>query len=74
MKGENEMLKTTFIRDGHNQLLGTKTSGFSNGDTVARDRDGKILGHSSSRFASTRDSNGKLVCRNTADVGMLFNR
>jgi len=68
------MLKTTFIRDGHNQLLGTKTSGFPSGDTAARDHDGKIIGHSSSRFENTRDGSGRLVSRNTADVGLLFNR
>jgi hypothetical protein len=40
------MLKTEYIRDGRNQIMGSSTSGFANGDTVARDRSGKILGHS----------------------------
>jgi hypothetical protein len=47
-------LKVEFVRNGKNQIVGSKTSGFANGDTVARDRDGKILGHSSSKFGNTR--------------------
>jgi YD repeat-containing protein len=50
------------------------TSGFANGDAVARDRDGKVLGHSNDRVDNTRDGNGRLVSRNTADVGLLFRR
>jgi hypothetical protein len=45
------MLKIEYVRDGKNQIIGSKTSGFGNGDTVARDRDGKILGHSTSTSA-----------------------
>jgi hypothetical protein len=44
------MLKVEYVRNGKNQIIGSKTSGFSNGDTVARDRDGQILGRSSSKF------------------------
>ena len=66
------MLKNEYIRDGKNQIIGSKTSGFENGDTVARDRDGRILGHSSSKFNNTRDGRGRLVSRNTADTGLLF--
>jgi hypothetical protein len=52
------MLKVESVRNGKNQIIGTKTSGFANGDTVARDRDVKILGHSNDKFGNTRDSNG----------------
>jgi hypothetical protein len=54
--------------------MGSSTSGFANGDTVARDRSGKILGHSNSTFQNTRDEEGRLVSRNSADVGLLFRR
>jgi hypothetical protein len=68
------MLKIDFVRDGKNQIAGSVTSGFANGDAVARDRDGKVLGHSNDRVDNTRDGNGRLVSRNTADVGLLFRR
>jgi hypothetical protein len=68
------MLKTEFIRDGRNQIMGSITSGFANGDTVARDRSGKILGHSNSTFENTRDASGRLVSLNADDVGLLFRR
>jgi hypothetical protein len=68
------MLKTEYIRDGRNQIMGSSTSGFANGDTVARDRSGKILGHANSTFQNTRDEEGRLVSRNSADVGLLFRR
>ena len=68
------MLKTKFMRDGKNQIIGSTTSGFANGDVVARDRGGKALGRSNERFGNTRDGNGHLVSQNTADVGLLFHR
>jgi hypothetical protein len=69
-----DMLKTEYIRDGKNQIMGGLTSGFANGDTIARDRGGKILGHANSTFQNTRDEEGRLVSRNSADVGLLFRR
>lgn len=66
------MLKTEYVRDGKNKIIGSKTTNSTNGDTVARDRDGKILGHSNSKFRNTRDAQGRLVSLNTADIGMLF--
>jgi YD repeat-containing protein len=68
------MLKTTYIRDGHNRILGSTTSGLTNGDVVARDRRGHILGRSSKTFGNTRDSAGRLVSINTADARMLFRK
>lgn len=50
------MFRTTFVRDGKNQIIGTKTSNDSNGLTVARDRDGRILGQSNERFDTASDS------------------
>jgi hypothetical protein len=66
------MLKVEFVRNGKNQIVGSKTSGFANGDTVARDRDGKMLGHSSSKFGNTREANGRLTSTNQADPDSLF--
>lgn len=68
------MLKVDFVRDGKNQVMGTKTTGFANGDEAARDRDGKVLGHSSSVFGNTRDAQGKLMSRNQADADLLLRR
>lgn len=68
------MSKTEFIRDGKNQIMGIVTSGFANGDSIARDRSGKILGHSNSTFENTRDADGRLVSRNADDVSLLFRR
>jgi len=66
------MLKIEYVRDGKNQIVGSKTTGFANGDTVARDRDGRILGHSNNKFSNTRDSNGQIKSSNQADVESLF--
>jgi len=66
------MLKVEYVRTGKNQILGSKTSGFANGDTVARDRDGKILGRSSSKFGNTRDASGRITSTNQADADSLF--
>jgi len=54
--------------------MGSVTTGFANGDTLARDRDGRILGHSSDLFGNTRDGDGRLVSRDVSDVGLLFRR
>ncbi|WP_109487986.1 hypothetical protein [Occallatibacter savannae] len=65
------MLKTQFIRDGQNQIIANETQ-FDNGDVVARDRDGRILGRTSSTFGNTRNGEGQLVSRNTDDAGLLL--
>jgi hypothetical protein len=66
------MLKTEWLRDGKNQIIGNITSRFANGDVVARDRDGKLLGRASKAFENTRDASGKLVSRNASDAWLLF--
>ena len=68
------MLKTSYIRDGQNRIIGNTTSGFANGDVVARDRSGKILGHSSQAFNNTRGTNDRLVSTNTAEAKILFRK
>lgn len=68
------MLKVEYIRDGHNQIIGSKTSSLAGGVSVARDREGRILGSSSDWFHTTRDKNGCLVSQNTADVDLLFRK
>jgi len=68
------MLTTRYMRDGKNQVEGSITSGFANGDVVARDRSGRIVGHANTRFENTRDADGRLVSRNVDDVGLLFRR
>ena len=60
-------MKLEYVRDGKQQILGTKTTD-GNGITTARDRGGKILGYSNSKMNLTRDSSGKLVRSNEANT------
>lgn len=69
-----DVLKTEFVRDGKNQIIGSITSGFDNGDTIARDRSGHILGHANSTFHNTRDAEGHLVSRNSSDPSLLLRK
>jgi hypothetical protein len=69
-----DVLKTEFVRDGKNQIVGSVTSGLTKTVSVARDRCGHILGHSNSTFHNTRDAEGHLVSRNSDDIGLLFRR
>lgn len=66
-------MKITSMRDGQGRILGNITR-FSNGDVVARDRSGRILGRSSRQFGNTRDSKDQIVSNNTADARILFRR
>jgi hypothetical protein len=66
-------MKLFTLRDGQNRIVGTTTTN-SNGDTVARDRSGSILGRSSQTFNNTRDGSGSLASINTADARLLFRK
>jgi len=66
------MLKVEYIRDGKNQIVGSKTGGFANGDSVARDRNGRIVGHSNDSFSNTRGADGRITSTNQAEVEPLF--
>jgi len=66
-------MKTSTIRDGQGRILGN-TASFSNGDTVARDRSGKILGRSSETFNNTRDRDDRITRNNSADANSLFRK
>jgi hypothetical protein len=68
------MLKTTYIRDGRNRIIGNSTSGFATGDVVARDRSGKVLGHASQTFNNTRGAMNQIVSINEADAKLLFRK
>jgi hypothetical protein len=69
------MLKKEVVRDGEGRIVGTVTTGYSGSyEAVVRDDNGKLLGTTSSRFSSTRDENGGLVSKNTADAGLLIRR
>ena len=69
-----EMTKIEWVRDGKQQILGSKTICTSTGITVARDRSGKILGHSNDKAHITRDSHGRLVRSGEADADCFFGR
>ena len=66
------MLRNEYVRNGKNQIVGRKTTGFSNGDTVARDSSGKIQGRANNKFGITRDSEGRITSTNQADADSLF--
>ena len=66
-------LKIEYIRKS-GQILGSVTSGYSDESTTVRDRSGRVLGHTSDKFHTTRDSNGKLVSTNTASPGLLIKK
>ena len=66
------MLKHEYVRGNKNQIIGRKTTGFSNGDTIARDADGKVLGRANSKFHITRDSEGRITSTNQGNADSLF--
>ena len=66
------MLKKNVIRDGHNRVIGSVTTGYAGGSSIVRDAEGRLLGKTSETFHNTRDAQGKLVSTNTPDAGLLF--
>jgi YD repeat-containing protein len=66
------MLKKNVIRDGHNRVIGSVTTGYAGGSSLIRDAEGRLLGKTSEQFHNTRDAQGKLVSINTPDAGLLF--
>jgi YD repeat-containing protein len=66
------MLKKIKIRDGHNRVIGSVTTGYAGGSSIVRDAEGRLLGKTSEKFHTTRDAQGKLVSTNTPDAGLLF--
>ena len=66
------MLTKKPIRNGRNELIATVTEGFAGGSSVVRDAEGRLIGRTSDRFSTTRDSNGRLASINTSDPGLLF--
>lgn len=66
-------LKIEYVRKS-GQVLGTIASGHSDSSTTVRDPGGSVLGHSSARFNTTRDSSGRLVSTNTASPGLLIRK
>jgi hypothetical protein len=67
-------MKNEWVRDGKQQIIGSKVVDKDTGTTIARNRDGKILGHSSQLFRNTRDTQGRLVRSNEPDIDCLFER
>jgi hypothetical protein len=54
------MLHKAYVRDSHNRIIGSVTSGFANGDSVIRDSDGSILRRSNGHYNTTRDASGNI--------------
>jgi hypothetical protein len=68
------MLRKRYIRDGHNRLIGSVTTGYSDTSSVVRDEHDQILGRTSDRFHTVRDKNGSLLSINSSDPGLLIGR
>jgi hypothetical protein len=66
-------MKIFTLRDGQNRIVGTISTN-SNGDSVARNRSGSILGRSSQTFNNTRDGSDRPVSNNIADASLLFRK
>lgn len=66
-------LKIEYIRKS-GQILGSVTSGYSDESTTVRDRNGRVLGHTSDKFHTTRDAAGRLVSTNAANTGLLIKK
>ena len=66
-------LKTDYIRKS-GQILGSVTSGYADNTKTVRDNGGRVLGHTSGRFHTTRDSAGRLLSTNTASPGLLIRK
>jgi hypothetical protein len=64
-------LTKTYIRKS-GEILGSVTSGFSDNSTTVRDRNDRIVGHTSDKYHTTRDAAGRLVSTNTASPGLLI--
>lgn len=56
------------------EVMGTITKGYSDDSTTVRDSGGRLLGHGSERFNTTRDSSGRFVSTNTANPGLLIRK
>lgn len=66
-------LKREIVRRS-GEVLGTVTTGYSDGSTTVRDSTGRVTGHTSDRFHTTRDAAGRLVSTNTASPGLLIKK
>jgi len=66
-------LQIEYVRKS-GEILGSVTSGFSDGSSTVRDRGGKVLGHTSDLFHTTRDATGRLIATNTASPGLLIKK
>jgi YD repeat-containing protein len=65
-------LKKKVVRDRHNRVVGSVTTGYAAGSSIVRDAEGRVPGRTSENFHNTRDAEGKLVSINTPDAGLLF--
>jgi hypothetical protein len=68
------MLKKDFIRDGTRRIIGSVTSGYSDTSAVVRNEGNRIIGRTSDRFHTTRDSHRNLLTINSSDPGLLIRK
>jgi hypothetical protein len=67
-------LNKQYIRDGRNKIIGSVTTGYSDTSSVVRDEGDQIIGCTSERFKTVRDTHGNLVSINSSDPGLLIGR
>jgi hypothetical protein len=64
-------LKIEYVKKS-GEVLGSITSGYSDGSTTVRDSGGRALGHTSDKFSTTRDAAGRLISTNVSSPGLLI--
>lgn len=64
-------LEKTYIRKS-GQVIGCVTLGYADNSTTVRDSSGRIAGHTSEKFSTTRDAAGQLISTNSASPALLI--
>jgi hypothetical protein len=67
-------IKTRFVRNGQNKIIGSVTTGYSDTSSLVRDGSNQVIGRTNEKLRTTRDVHAKLVSTNTSDPGLLIGR
>lgn len=63
-------LRTRFLRDSRNRILGTVTEGFADGSQQIKDKHGHLIGRTVPNVG-TKNMRNEIVSR-SSEVGFLF--
>lgn len=62
-----------WIKDRNGKVLGYIDTD-SNGNKVAKTRDGKVVGYYKEKFGTTTDASGKVISRSDTVVSLIFSQ